>query len=316
MNESHDSAAQSPEIKVLGVPAELEGGVREFIESLLEMVRRTMDLTGLDGVTFAGDYHQALMDLDKGYDADYQSSPSNDHGVGIAMSPRVVRDGVLKTHIVLSAQAFFAMLNDKRSDMVVNTVAHECAHVELYRLFEVAFPGNLLGKKTNALDSFRNDCMLACWNEFGACWRSALLGPSDKLAYEGVFLPALEETRPAANSAITEYLDNGDIRVVVNEVCGLYGNLLKYSAYHLGNLHGLGIDWRTVPTTADTLQDHWFLPFFERLDRSCKAIAADLGSWTNSASFDELEDIAEDLVADGGMHFVRHEDDRISLHIA
>jgi hypothetical protein len=37
--------------------------------------------------------------------------------------------------------------------------------------------------------------------------------------------------------------------------------------------------------------------------------------WTSSAPFDALRDIAEDLVADGGMHFERHEDDRIGLAI-
>lgn len=51
------------------------------------------------------------------------------------------------------------------------------------------------------------------------------------------------------------------------------------------------------------------------LDSACKVIAADLGNWTNSTPFDVLRDIAEDLVADGGMHFGRHEDDRISLDI-
>ena len=316
MSELYDFAAQNPEIKVIGVPAELGDGIRELLESLLELVGRTMNLSGLDGVTFTDDYYQALIDLDKGYTVDRQPIPSSDHGLGIAMSHRVIRSGALKTHIVLNAQAFLAMLDSKRSNLIVNTVAHECAHVELYNLFEVAFPGKLLKRKRNALDSFRNDCMLACWNEFGACWRSAVFGPSDKLAYEDIFLRMLEEARPAANSAIALYLDSGDIRALVNKVCGLYGNLLKYSAYHLGNLHGLGSDWRTVATTADAVQDHWFLPFFERLDNSCKAIAADLGIWKHSTYFDELEDIAEDLVADGGMQFVRHEDEQISLHIA
>jgi hypothetical protein len=112
-----------------------------------------------------------------------------------------------------------------------------------------------------------------------------------------------------------EYRTHGDIQTVLSEVCGLYHNLLKYSAYHLGNLHGHGVDWRNVPTTADPLKDHWFLPFFERLDEACKVIATDLGNWTNSAPFDALRKIAEDLVADGGIYLKRHEDDRISLDI-
>lgn len=315
MNESCNSITKNFEINVIGVSVELETEMLLFLSSLVDTIGQTIDLSELDGITFASNYHQALLDLDRGYDTDYKLTPSNDHGVGIAMSPRVMRDNKLKTHIVICAETFFALLEAKRSDTAINTVAHECAHVELNHLYDVAFPGTMLRMKANVLDHFRIDCMLACWDEFGACWRSAPFGPSSLLAYEDAFLPALEETRPAANAAIMEYRIHADIGIVINKVCGLYGNLLKYSAYHLGNLHGHGIDWHTVPTTADVLQDHWFLPFFERLDKACKAIAADLGNWESSFHFDALRDIAEDLVADGGMHFGRHEDDRISLDI-
>jgi hypothetical protein len=102
---------------------------------------------------------------------------------------------------------------------------------------------------------------------------------------------------------------------VLHEVTRLYHDLLKYSAYHLGNLHGLGVDWRTVPSTASALTDHWFFPYFERLDNACKAIAADLGTWSSSEPFDELRQLAEDLVADGGMHFQQHNDGRVSVDI-
>lgn len=315
MNKSHESKPKNFEIKVIGVASELEPQILELLSSLADTIGQKIDLTGLDGITFASDYEQALLDLDRGYDTDFKLQPSNDHGVGIAMSPCVIRDNVLKTHIVINAQAFFAMLQSKRSDSAVNTVAHECAHVELNHLYDLAFPDTLLRMKVNALDSFRTDCMLACWNEFGACWRSASFGPCSELAYEPAFLSALEGTRPAANSAIMEYRTHADIRVVISEVCGLYGSLLKYASYHLGNLHGLGIDWRTVSTTTAPLLDHWFLPFFERLDKACKEIASDLGRWANSRSFDELRDLAEDLVANGGMYFGRHEDDRISVDI-
>jgi hypothetical protein len=315
MSESPNYVPKGVEIKIVGVSAELETEVQDLLSSLVDMIGQKIDLGGLDGITFATDYHQALLDLDRGYDTDYKLTPSNDHGVGIAMSPRVIRDSKLKTHIVIDAGMFFGLLEAKRSDIAINTVAHECAHAELSQLFEVALPDTFLRKKQNVLDHFRTDCMLACWDEFTACWRSASFGPSSQLAYEAAFLPALEQTRPAANSAIMEYRTHADIEVVLNKVCGLYGNLLKYSAYHLGNLHGHGVDWHTIPSTADALQNHWFLPFFERLDRACKVLAADYGNWASNAPFDVLRDIAEDLVADGGMHFERHEDDRISLDI-
>lgn len=315
MTESRNFLSQNLDIKVIGLPVELASNVQKILGRILETVGQKINLVGLDGITFAIDYRQALLDLDRGYDTEYKLTPSNDHGVGIAMSPCVLRNNRLKTHVVINAQAFFDMLENEREDMVINTVAHECAHVELNHLYDAAFPGKLLRTRSNVLDHFRTECMLASWNEFGACWRSAPFGPTGQLFYEAAFLPALEETRPAANAAIMEYRTHGDVQIVVSKVCGLYSSLLKYSAYHLGNLHGHGVDWRTVPTTADPLKDHWFLPFFERLDRACKATATSLGNWTDSAPFDALRDIAEDLVADGGMHFERLDDGEIRLEI-
>jgi hypothetical protein len=306
---------KSVSIVTIGVPEEVAEGVRNLLHSILGMAGEKMNLASLDGVTFADDFHQALLDLDRGYKTDFKLTPTDDHGVGIAMSPCVLRNSELKTHIVLSANSIFSMLKAKRGDLVVNTVAHECAHVELNQLYDTAFPGYLLRAQENFLDGFRTQCMLACWNEFGACWRSAAFGPSELLAYESGFLPALQQNRLAANAAIIRYRTDADIRKVLSEVTRLYHDLLKYSAYHLGNLHGLGVDWRTVPSTADALTDHWFLPYFERLDNACKAIAADLGTWSSSEPFDELRQLAEDLVADGGMHFQQHDDGRVSVDI-
>lgn len=302
-------------IKLVGVESELGVLLQETLSEMLQCNGCVFNLAGLDGLTFAVDYQQALLDLDRGYETKFKLTPSNDYGVGVAMSPSVLRDGRLKSHIIVSAQAFMGALLDKRRATAINIVAHECAHVELNHLFDATFPGVLLRSMTNALDHFRLECMLTCWGEFGACWRSAPIGPTELYDYELPFLQALVGSRDDANTSIREYRTHGDIGRVLNEVCGLYHGLMKYSAYHLGNLHGHGIDWRTIPTTADPLQNHWFLPFFERLDIACKTLAADYGNWADRQPFDALGDIAQDLVAVGGLNFGCHEDGRISVDI-
>lgn len=315
MTETSASVSETVGIVTIGLQEDVAEEVREFLHSMLKTAGAKMNLATLDGVTFAADFHQALLDLDRGYKTNFELTPTDDHGVGIAMSPCVLRGGELRTHIVLSANSIFSMLKAKRGDLVINTVAHECAHVELNQLYDAAFPGYLLRAQENFLDGFRTQCMLACWNEFGACWRSAEFGPSELLAYESGFLPALEQNRDAANAAIIEYRTDADIPKVLHKVTRLYSDLLKYSAYHLGNLHGLGVDWRTVPSTANPLTNHWFLPYFERLDEACKAIAADFGIWSNSEPFDELRQLAEDLVADGGIYFQQRDDGGLSVDI-
>jgi FKBP-type peptidyl-prolyl cis-trans isomerase 2 len=315
MTEARNSTPIEFEITTIDLPENVAVGMREIIRALIEIASDTMDVSGLDGVTIAVDYNQALLNLDRGYKTNFKLEPSQNYGVGIAMSPRVIRNGQLMTHVVFNAGALLGLLEQGQKDVFINTVIHECAHVELNHLYEKAFPGKMLRTKENALDSFRTDCMLGCWDEFAACWKSATFGPCAELFYESAFLPALAETRQSANEAIKEYRTHSDAVVVINQVCHLYGRLLKYSAYHLGNLYGHGIDWRTVPSTADALQDHWFLPFFERLDAACKAIADDFGNWQSSAPFDVLRDLAEELVADGGMYFTRHSEDHISMDV-
>lgn len=315
MTDMNTTVPDEVEIKVVGLPADLAGEIEETLRSLLDVIGARIDLSGLDGVTCARDYQQALLDLDRGYATDFKLAPSDDHGVGIAMSPSVMRGNQLKTHIVLNAGSLLAMVLEKRHDLFRNTIAHECAHVELNRLFDIAFPGFFPRMKVDPIENFRIETMLACWNEFGACWRSASIGPSGLLAYEEAFLPALEQTRTRANAAIMAYGVDNDAGTMLSKVLGLYSDLLKYAAYHLGNLHGLGVDWHTVPSTAEPLQDHWFRPYFERLDSTCKAISADLGNWTGSDSFDALRDLAEEVVGDGGLFFTREADGRVRFDI-
>ncbi len=51
-----------------------------------------------------------------------------------------------------------------RGAQVMNLIAHKCAHVEITRFFDSAFPGVLLKRKGSALDIFRWDVTLAGMN--------------------------------------------------------------------------------------------------------------------------------------------------------
>ena len=52
----------------------------------------------------AYDYEQALLELDRGYPASIQLTPSKDRVIGVAMSPGVLRDGLYKRHLVFHAR--------------------------------------------------------------------------------------------------------------------------------------------------------------------------------------------------------------------
>lgn len=74
---------------------------------------RMIDVFTLDGITIAGDYHQALADLDRGYKTNHVLTASNDMAIGVAMTPSVIRDGRLKSLIVINGHFASGMFDVK-----------------------------------------------------------------------------------------------------------------------------------------------------------------------------------------------------------
>jgi hypothetical protein len=277
-----------------------------LIGTYVRELSRYINLAGLDGITIAANYNQALLDLDRGYVTWHKLTPSEEFAVGVAMTPSVIRDGNLKSHIVMNAGVALA-LEDSDGDnfsLAFHTLAHECAHVEITDTFNRIFPGILRQKVVdNVHDAFRWQVITASWDEYAATRLSAAYGQDPTKPYEETFILALNQTREKANNLIKAYRLHGDVNRIMAEVYGAYGELLKYAAYHLGNLAGRGLSPGDMPVTTDALSGHWFKPHFERLDEICGAIADDYGKWTNLDRFEALGDLADTVVADGGMTF-------------
>lgn len=300
---------------------ESEERAKQFGELLGEYVREFschFDLSQLDGVTVAYDYHQALLDLDRGYKSSCQLSPSKGHVVGVAMTPSVMRGSSLKSHIVLNA-AYLPALENAGSEhfgFAMHLLAHECAHVEITHRFNSVFPGVLLQKSNKNLhEAFRWDIILACWDEYAATLLSARYGPAQTEAYEDTFLQSLDQARQKANGLIAAYRIHGSVNQIIAEVYGVYGELLKFAAYHLGNMNGRGLTLEDTPRTAEALVGHWFAPYFEQLDAACKGIASNYGEWANKAAFEVIGDLADEIVGEGGVCITTLADDQLYVDI-
>lgn len=279
---------------------------------------RRFDLSQLDGVTVAYDYAQALLELDRGYETSLQLTASDGHVVGVAMTPSVLRNGALKSHILLNAQ-FVESIADREHENyrhALHIIGHECAHVEVTTRFDTAFPGVLLRQRYADLRiAFRWQIILACWDEYAATNLIAGTGEDQTDAYEDTFLRHLAETRQVANDSIRQYRIHGDVDQVLAEVYGIYGDLLKFAAYHLGNLDGQGIALRDRVRTVEALAGHWFAPYFERLHTASQAIADTYGQWPDQAPFEAIGDLADELVSLGGIHLSYPEPGRLYVDI-
>ncbi len=281
--------------------------VGKLVGSCIQELSRYIDLSGLDGITIAFDYAQALRELDRGFETEHPLTPTDGDACGIAMTPQVRRDGKVKSHIVIKAEIAY-LLEDpgERFKWAIGVLAHECAHVEITTRFDAAFPGFLLTKAhDNMLDSLRWKVILDCWDEYAANWISATFDENRIEADETVFLCTLKKARSQANTLIKEYRIHGDVTRILTEVFSVYGDLIKFACYQLGTMRGRALTLDDLPKTKAALTDHWFAPHFHRLSQLCGDIADSYGDWTDQKPFEALGSLAEAIVAENGVIVTR-----------
>lgn len=299
-------------------PPEGAQAYADAISTVVFNLAREIELATLDGVTVAADYKQALAELDRGVSTSRTLSPSDGVTIGIAMTPTVVRDGRIKSHIVLNAAYTYPILDPSHEhfNFVLHTLAHECCHVEVTAKFDQAFPSFLITSLgSDLLAALRWDTILGTWDEFAVTYMCARMGADPTEGYESTFVNFLESTQRDVYDAIRAYRIHGSVDQVLSEVFRLYGSLVKHTAYHLGNLKGHGLAIEDRPTSAAALEGHWFAPHLPRLRGLLEAIWSDYGKWTSLASSEALGDFVEDLLCGAGVFPERQADGRLYVRI-
>ena len=259
-----------------------------LIGQYVREVSRYIDLARLDGVTIANDYVKSLSNIDRGYESNHTLTPTEDHAIGVAMTPAVLRDGKVKSHIIIDANIAMPLndANDEYFDLALHTFVHECAHVEVTAKFDASFPGLLLQRKFgNMHDGIRWQIISACWDEYAVTSICANYGKDPTDGYEEVFINVLLNARDSANECIKEYRRHGDVDKVYQEVYRIYGQLLKFASYHIGNLAGKNISVNDRIKTVNALDGHWFYKYFFELKGYLDELARNYGKWNSCYDF-------------------------------
>lgn len=300
------STLPSVVISVYGIPSEeFARSFGKATEMCLRECGKWIDLRTLDGVTIAEDYSQALKQLDRGYQSNHVLTPTKDIATGVAMSPRVLRGDRVKTHIFLDADVFRPLvdMSDPGFAKALNGIAHECAHVQATARFDSAFPGVLLRHKFDSFLAEQRWCViLPAWEEYAACRNSYGIGADQTDFYEQNFLEYLAQASSKANAAIITYRQTRNGEQLLTEVYRLYGDVLKFASYYLGNLAGARAAWEERSATCKALTDSWFLPYFKRLDACLTSISERDGEWVDQSAFEAIGDIIDDMVQRIGIY--------------
>lgn len=302
------SAPEKYSIITFGCTSEASNKIAGSVYAVIREIGKLFDLERLEGVTIAADYSSALQQLDLGYPVTIPLVPTSDHGVGVAMTPMVLRNGVVKSHIVCDL-AWIWHIKDIESEywpLALQLIAHECAHVHDHKIWDLAFPDMFL-KKAIALTQIPNIWVIthACWSEYAATRLSARFGKDQTEAYEETFVRTLSLARDRANDHIKRYRIHGKHQILCDEVCKEYGDLMKFASYLIGHLAGLERDLSTAVRAKIALEGHWFAPFFERLRIRLQEQWENYGRWESVSDFDQIGEIANDVLNLGGVFISR-----------
>lgn len=326
-DEKHESEQETTlpvgiNVKLDG-PFESEEEARNFgyrLLSVMQIMGRTMDLSGVDGVTVSASYHQALAELDRGKEGLRTLTATDEEGgaIGVAMAPAVLRDGQVKTHLVFNVHVILG-LQDPEGDMFqlcVHTVAHECAHAMTHTAFDRCFPNVILQEgMANYVDRYRDEVTSACWEEYAATRISADWGADPMDGYIETFTRALAEANDAADNYIRAYRTHADLDQVLAEVPPIYANLIKWASYLIGTMHGLEKAVADIPVLAEALKTHWFAQYFEKLEEAYSTIWSRFGEWTERSEFDPVGNIAVEVLEEGGIFLTKTDDDGAKVDI-
>jgi hypothetical protein len=276
----------------------------------LDVIGSFIDLGTLDGVTIGIDYDAALASVNRGIEGMRPLSRSNTTEMqGVAMSPAVMRDGRVLTHLVFNAEMIAALIVDDApqddKSMAIGIIAHEAAHVQITAQKERAIPDARFGTR---IDGFERAVMFQiaeiCWDEYAACRLSALFAKGQNETHAETLDGTVRPARDRADEAIKSYRVHHDIERLVGEAGSHLCSPIKAAAYLLGGMDAVGADWDDFPEVRAAIVDADYGELIDELHTILSELWDTQDGWAPElATFGPLEALAKQVFDSGGIFF-------------
>lgn len=288
--------------------------VAQVIDELIQQM--SLSLAGLDGVTISVDYDAGLQQLDRGYQTTGLLTRTNDEiASGIAMTPYVLRNGRVMSHMVLSAAVVPLIDTPAAGVSGKYIIAHELAHVHEHYFRDRQLPNTLLNVKiTEPDEAVLFESAYACWGEYVACYFSAPVHADQAQLFEMTAVSLLKDAKTKIIEAKRQWLVDRDFAKVWQQMSITALPLLKYFSYLLGHAAGLDKSLEELaPEAWQLLQSNpWFVPWLEKLADTLETMLNTFEHWESLEVFDPLKQLARGLLGDCG---VRISDAKGSLYV-
>ncbi len=201
-----------------------------------------MALDRLDGFTFAEDYEGALRDLNRGFETNGTLKPTkHDYGVGVAMTPIVFRDGVIKSRVVARMWIATGLISeeDEAQQIALHMIISQLAHVACVQLLDEALPGFFMSRLEDSYQAFLYPCVDSAWSGYFAARASAIFDPNSELAYRELTLAALQHALMVIPVARMAYRFDGDMDKLMAVTLPAVTALLDHIGHLLGHCDGV-----------------------------------------------------------------------------
>lgn len=225
-----------------------------FFSNIIIELSKLTDVSRLEGVSFTlGDeeYLKKLKQFKK------ELTPSNDEGVGIAMTISSIDDDFSKNHIVVNCTYFElenllreyeSRTNDEIREKVVNKFAHmlfhEMCHVSSNSMMYEKFNSYATKQQfPDKLAAMEHGISRICWDEFIVCSEANQIGEDQESSYEEILFKTMESFESGKRAIFKNYMnqvrlnDQNAYGNLFNDTYMLIHSLLKYTSYYIGDIY-------------------------------------------------------------------------------
>lgn len=274
------------------------------LNAVTENIVPIMSLDRLDGITFSGDYAVSLRNLDRGFPASVPLQPTNEgYGVGVAMAPLVMRDGTIKTHIVMEGWLGHSLISEDEATwrLALHTVVCQLAHAASAQILDESLPGVLLKRFDDRYDSFLYGAIHSAWTGYFSARASAVFCPEGGRPQEELLLAVLKRAQNDIPAARLAYRYDGDLDKLLSVAMLRIEEVLKFSGTVLGHSDGLEQSVLADRTLATALKDAGLHDWIVLFDSELSRLWDRRGQWASFHEFLELNRHVERLMWQYGL---------------
>lgn len=267
--------------------------LRDIIQPIVAKFGSMLNLSRLEGITVAYDYPRAVRDLDRG-DPNLQpsSTVAEDVGIGMAQSPLIFREGLVRFRTILRYDIAHALMGEDEAatSYALHLLANQFAYIDVVTAIDQQLPGNLLRPIDDYLTGVFFQKTYPAITDYLTARSSFGFGIDETIKTDHVssVKAALELYAEELSARIATYQEHRDVDRLLSEALEIVGHFLSALARFIGYLDGINEDFSEVSEIQSKLRQEGLDEWAQRFAMELRRLWKGFGKW---AFFEEFTDL-------------------------